>query len=329
MALAYLVAVVVLASVCNLAAERWWWTTLLLYIPQAVYLAPAVVTVPAALFGRDGRALLLNGLVLALVAGPVMGLHIPLPHPVPAADRPRLRVLEYNIEAAKGGFQQIQPEIDRFRPDVVILAEASGSGNDTTLAPALEHAFEGWHTALGGEVFVASRWPVVERRDTPLGSGAWPEQVHTRRKVDLKIRAPFGVFRVVGLHFYTAVNGRTLKNEWRKAPAYMRHTAAVRLDQARNLLEYTEQLPEPLIVAGDFNTPPAGMIYGKLTARFGDAFAERGRGWGYTFPSKHPLLRIDYIFHSPHWEATETRVGEGRGSDHRCVFAELALKSNP
>ena len=59
--------------------------------------------------------------------------------------------------------------------------------------------------------------------------------------------------------------------------------------------------------------------------RSGGSFRERGWGWGYTYSSKYPLIRIDYIFHTRHWQAVEYQTGSRHGSDHLPVFAELIL----
>src|SRR6266498_3617075 len=58
LACCHLVVIGALGGAARLFAERWWWSTLLLYLPQAVYLLPAILTVPLALRRADGRALL-------------------------------------------------------------------------------------------------------------------------------------------------------------------------------------------------------------------------------------------------------------------------------
>jgi hypothetical protein len=42
------------------------------------------------------------------------------------------------------------------------------------------------------------------------------------------------------------------------------------------------------------------------------------------------VLRIDYIFHSRHWQARSARIGPWDGvSDHRPVIATLVLTADP
>src|SRR5438270_12860186 len=73
LAIAYLVVVVAVFLATRGVAERWWLTTLLLYVPQVLYLAPCAVTVPLALLLRDGLALRVNAAAAVVVAGLMMG----------------------------------------------------------------------------------------------------------------------------------------------------------------------------------------------------------------------------------------------------------------
>ena len=81
----------------------------------------------------------------------------------------------------------------------------------------------------------------------------------------------------------------------------------------------------PAIVAGDFNMSDASLIYDEIAALLTDAWREAGNGAGRTWPVAeeiglprliHPLLRIDYVWHSPHLRAAAAAVGAAIGSDH-------------
>lgn len=321
----YLFGVGGVALVSRTLAETQWWSTLLIYLPQVFYLTPAPLVLLPVLWSRDRRTLGVFIGTLLLIAGPLMGGTVSLPSFTPA-DAPRVRVLAYNIQSGKAGYELLQAQIEHYRPDVVIFSEARDWSAETPLQDYLRKQFPNWSTAVGGDVFVASRWPFAEIESLPLGDLRTRDPSLDRMKVRALVDAPFGRFQVVGVHFYTAVYGRTLKKEWRQVPAYMRHTGGIRKEQAKDLLAWTGTMDEPLILAGDFNTPPAGQIYQSLVRSLGDSFAERGRGWGYTFQANRPLLRIDYIFHSRQWDVVRCEVGLEPGSDHRPVFAELALR---
>jgi endonuclease/exonuclease/phosphatase family metal-dependent hydrolase len=90
----------------------------------------------------------------------------------------------------------------------------------------------------------------------------------------------------------------------------------------------------PSLLVGDFNKTPFSLLYRRLR-RHGllDAFQEVGSGLGFTFPvfgrflrlPLPPLVRIDYIWHTPDLRATRCRTGPDGGSDHLPLQVELEL----
>jgi endonuclease/exonuclease/phosphatase (EEP) superfamily protein YafD len=317
LALLYLLGAGLLWLLSRSFAERTWWNTLLLYTPQGIYLVPALLTVPAALFARDRRALALNALALVAVAGPVMGFNVPASR-APAGG-PRVRVLEYNIRAAEVGLPALMREVERCRPDLVLFCEARRRPGEPALPPELKAAFTGWHAATADEVFMASRWPLARRETMVLPGAPYREALRAR------VEAPFGPFTLAVAHLSEAFRPGTIREEGLRLPEHLERLNAARREQVQGLLSWLGEGEEPLILAGDFNTPPQGDLYGSLAAQFGDSFREAGWGWGYTYPARPSLVRIDYVFHSRHWQPLRCRVGEGAASDHRPLIADLAF----
>jgi vancomycin resistance protein VanJ len=119
------------------------------------------------------------------------------------------------------------------------------------------------------------------------------------------------------------------------APGHrMEATIRDREAQARAIADLVAARPGPLIAPGDYNTTERNAAYGIVAGSLRDAWREAGRGPGHTFPggSDYPLtwlVRIDYIFHSAHWRATEARVLPWDGaSDHRPLLARLVLRQD-
>ncbi len=91
---------------------------------------------------------------------------------------------------------------------------------------------------------------------------------------------------------------------------------------------------KPTILMGDFNAVDQSADYRLLVdAGLHDAFREAGWGFGSTWPDRdvapvfeNPVIRIDYVWHTDHFEAQQAWVGPGTGSDHRPVLAELVWK---
>jgi endonuclease/exonuclease/phosphatase (EEP) superfamily protein YafD len=79
----------------------------------------------------------------------------------------------------------------------------------------------------------------------------------------------------------------------------------------------------PVIVAGDFNLPGLSHIVRDNLGDLDDAFVRAGRGFGYTYPSKLPFLRIDRIFTGRGLRPVDFRLGDPFASDHLCVSAVI------
>jgi endonuclease/exonuclease/phosphatase (EEP) superfamily protein YafD len=97
------------------------------------------------------------------------------------------------------------------------------------------------------------------------------------------------------------------------------------------------QTPGPLIVAGDFNATEQSVAYQQINRYLANAYREAGRGMGFSYPAPPytfmdinvqtgPLWRIDHIFHSREWIATDARtLTKSGGSDHFPALATLFL----
>lgn len=78
-------------------------------------------------------------------------------------------------------------------------------------------------------------------------------------------------------------------------------------------------------LVGDLNLTDQSGEYDLLVeAGLVDAFREAGQGFGATFPTEQPLMRIDYVWYSPtHFIAEEAQIGEQTGSNHLPVIVRL------
>jgi endonuclease/exonuclease/phosphatase family metal-dependent hydrolase len=97
----------------------------------------------------------------------------------------------------------------------------------------------------------------------------------------------------------------------------------------------------PAILLTDFNRVGWQAGYRQLRGSgLIDAFGEVGQGPGFTLPTRWshlayrghplgeiplpPLLRVDYVWHTAHFRALESWIGDHGGSDHLPVLATLA-----
>ncbi|MCD6288138.1 MAG: endonuclease/exonuclease/phosphatase family protein [Candidatus Hydrogenedentes bacterium] len=136
---------------------------------------------------------------------------------------------------------------------------------------------------------------------------------------------------VINVHFWSNAVG-----SWHNIMRMSRSVKQREL-QTWTIREVAANHDQPLLVLGDLNATPMSRAYELLTGSLTDTWAEVGRGLGHTFPGDpRPmvmgipvprwLIRIDYVFHTAHWQAISARVlPYAEGSDHRPVTAILRL----
>ncbi len=94
------------------------------------------------------------------------------------------------------------------------------------------------------------------------------------------------------------------------------------------LIDRLKDEAAPLIVTGDFNMTEFNDGHRRMTEDLINSFRESGNGLGLTFPadSFSPLIRIDYVFHSPDLRSLNAQVlPSNGGSDHFPLRVELSL----
>lgn len=103
-------------------------------------------------------------------------------------------------------------------------------------------------------------------------------------------------------------------------------------DEIQKSIDAIKQETLPVIMLCDCNSVPLTRQHRELAEILDDAHAEAGRGLGLTFrliPGLPlGLLRIDYVWYSDHFTATEAKVWKGDNpSDHYPMWARLVLRA--
>ena len=292
-----------------LVAERTLPTLLLSYffLPQ-FWLPPALLVLLVSLRWRAGRAvlgsLLAVGLNLSLLGWQLQS--------VPGG-RSDFRLMTYNV--ARGGAGERSPgqsaaaalagTLLAEHPDVVCLQETNGL--QAAMFPELTARLLGYTAVRSREVAILTRFPVLASHETVL-----PGTERRLLSAGLDVRGTR--VTVLNTHFTTVL----LRGGW--AAARNRREA-----QLQAVLGEAQETTGPFLACGDFNTPAHGQVYAGLRAVFGNAFEEAGSGFGYTFPARFPLVRIDHVWlRGAH--ATSARVPVSWASDHRPLVVDVALR---
>jgi endonuclease/exonuclease/phosphatase (EEP) superfamily protein YafD len=321
----YAVLVAAIAVTTAIGPERWWWAGVNMFLPQILWAGPAVVIVPLALW-RARRWTWLPAAAALWVAGPLMGFCWNATRAAPPGTS--LRVMTYNVQLwQRANVPAIISEIRNAAPDILCLQDARGAARGQAGA-----FLKGWHLASAGQYVIASTFPFV---DSAVGDISYRGHAHSylRARVDVGGQ----VVTVVNAHFVTPRDALTVMRTdrfWTAGAEIITRNLSDRITQARGLAEDVRHIEGPLIVAGDLNAPPPSLAsLALVNAGLVDAFAESGRGYGYTFGHSlsvgQSFLRLDRILASRHLFLVRTTVGSADGADHRPVIADMVLPAGP
>jgi endonuclease/exonuclease/phosphatase (EEP) superfamily protein YafD len=284
-----------------------------MFSPRWVSALPIAVLLPAALLRRRRSVpvLLAAGVV---VGGPVTGFNVPWPRLTgPAPVGTTFRVLTLNMHYSPADPGPLEELVAAEALDVVAVQEWPGSDRSGLRATA------GWHVHATPRLFLASRHPIS--RAVELGGDSMGEHASAAH---YELDTPVGPVHVFSLHTATTRAGITdTLHENRKGPAEVRTNSARRREQSAFVAGKAAGCRGPVLVVGDFNTPPESPIFGEVWDGYTDAFTAGGWGWGYTFVGAKTAVRIDHVLAGKGWSCTRCRVGPYVGSPHHPVIAEL------
>ena len=241
---------------------------------------------------------------------------------------PRLRILTYNVHRCIGRDGKLMPEriaaaIAELNPDVVALQELdvgcarTGHADQVSLiadALAMSQLFHPicrrgeelyGHALLSRHplrLIRAAALPTLKRRVALEPRGAlWASFDFAGRSVQV-LTSHFGLFH----------RERLAQADALASPEWLSHP----------------HCKSPVIVCGDFNSPPGTRTLRRLKAIVRDPFPWRSWPMG-TFPSGLPLLRLDHVLLCPAWKVHNVGVARNRltriASDHLPVLAEVSL----
>jgi endonuclease/exonuclease/phosphatase (EEP) superfamily protein YafD len=224
--------------------------------------------------------------------------------PVPAANSPIVRLYAANLYAMNDDVAAMRASIQASDADIIVLVEFGEAPNaaiETLLAgyPHREVTERVVRSEDAVRSVIASRYP-LSRRST---------EGNERQMIAAVADTPIGPVRFVGVH---------LTRPW---PFQFQWGQII---QAQNLINHIQGAPEPVVMAGDFNSVASARIGRMLRSEGGLVHAP---GWPGTWPAAVPSplrMTIDQVYHTTDIAVVERRLGAPTGSDHRPVIVELA-----
>jgi endonuclease/exonuclease/phosphatase (EEP) superfamily protein YafD len=100
--------------------------------------------------------------------------------------------------------------------------------------------------------------------------------------------------------------------------------AAAQDEQTAFLLGEVARLPEPTIIAGDFNSTRDTPFHARLRRTLVDALERGSQGFGATVDVLDWLgLRIDYVYTPPSMDVVDAEIPPATCSDHRPIVTRM------
>ena len=272
------------------------------------YLAVAILLTAAFIWLRWPGHVAVGAAAIAINAWFVVPWYLPVERGLPgSAD---VRILNANVLATNGNYEDFKRLVETTQPDIVIIQEVT----------------DAWVRSLDG---FAQRYPhrVVEPRKDPFGIALF-----SRFPLDAS------AVRHAEPRGYPEIVATVLADGWKFGliAAHPANPVANGGYGARNLQlhaigELAQRSPTPLVVAGDLNISMWANHYRKLVGASGLRNAREGFGVEPTWPTYFPvaMIPIDHFLVSADIEVTSFRTGPGIGSDHLPVSVTLRPRATP
>ncbi len=332
LAIGYPASLLLVVLALRFIGERWWITGLGLYLPRLGFALPLPLIMLACIVARRPRLLLLQAGAALLLLFPLLGFN--LAWSSAPKDATSLRVLSYNVNSGHGGFDAVAAEILHFDADIVLIQELFSGSAPLEAALRARYPFQN----VSGQLMVASRFPIVDSIDP--ARLAFYGKNRSPRFMKYVIETRLGKIAFYNLHTVSPrgglyairsggfrrkiLSGRLLASEDAET---LQATAALRELQIQAISSQAALEAGPTVVAGDTNLPQLSPVFARGFGAYRDGFTQARSGFGYTYPTNFPWMRIDRILSNDQLRFVRFEVGKSNASDHHCVVADLVLQT--
>ena len=271
-------------------------------------------------------------------------------------DPSTIRIMSWNVEHFDILEYKTHPEkkiemfdlIKEYQPDIACFQEMVGGDDDKAINYlgdfkrmlnfsdyyySYEHRFDFDRIHHFG-IITFSKLPVINKQTVST-----PPHDYNSTFQYIDVIANNDTIRVFNIHLQSLkfstnnleyldhpnTNSDTAFSESKNIISKLKRGFLKRSVQANNIKNEIDKSPYPVIVCGDFNDVPNSYSYGKIGDGLQNAFVLKGAGFGRTFSSISPTLRIDNIFTDNRFTIHQfTRIPK-KLSDHFPIITDLSL----
>ena len=315
-------------------AKAWYFTIFgLLFIPLGLL---ALVFFIWAFCRRSRMTGLL--LVMLLPAVFLLGKYYQFKAPEPERE-PTLKIVSYNVGLFAHGnmgdkrlvlADSIAAYLRRTEADIICLQEFYLPNTLNMDAWFRDHfpGYQAEYYVLTGEKGHAGN--VTLSRRPVLYKGKIDFEKSTNLALHTDIQLDSTVLRFYNCHFESynislsglvKSIGHREENVMEDTGHKMRRSITQRPKQVEEVIKDIDACPVRSVVLGDFNDNPLSYTLHRLLRGRQDAFVQAGKGFGATFRTFWPLLRIDYVLCPRDLRAVSYEVPKVKYSDHYPVIA--------
>lgn len=179
---------------------------------------------------------------------------------------------------------------------------------------------------------IISRYPIIKSGDVLSSTNGFNRIAYADIKVD------GDTIRIVNVHLESmgltetnprsATNFITLKSQLHTILRKLKVGVFERSRQIRQLSDFIDRSPHPVVCAGDFNDLPYSYNYLRMKKHMKNSFEESGKGFGFTYNGGTlKVLRIDNQFYTSGFRAVgfET-IDSVKFSDHFPLRAQYLIE---
>lgn len=212
--------------------------------------------------------------------------------------------------------------------------EANGTTQNIKLLTGLPYSYFSEADPNNG-VIIFSRWPFLKQTSIPYYNINSPEFIQW-----VEIQTPNKVLRVYNTHLSSmGIHVELMNNTSSNRLKFVKYDQAILMKrdklsriaffdkmhtlQAELVKKSLDSSSVPYIFTADLNAVPSSYVYHHISAGLKDAFLEKGWGFGRTYDSLSPTLRIDVLLTSPSIKTVQYSSPRLHLSDHYPIITDI------